>query len=302
MGYARGKFGVEYHPAETETHRLRGLVFVVLVLVAVAFVWYKISSRRDVQVVKDADPPTIPQIQTSSNPTIANSNPGKPDLPRPQPTPTVAPEVRPLVRQLLETESLRPQQDQVLIRRYAEAERQENLRNSIDAIKKLYNRPSMADLRDPLMRRLGDLNRQMLFSGNLTPWTQRITVRRGDSRSRIAHEYRTTPAAVAKLNPLVKWEKLQPGDSVIVFKFLNAILVVHKQLGYADLTYSGDFFCRYYLTAAKSAKCEVYPISPESGQTAVARFRELGIRLAPTDRTELEMFLPPGSRITVTEQ
>ena len=107
---------------------------------------------------------------------------------------------------------------------------------------------------------------------------------------------------MAKLNPLVKWEKLQPGDSVIVFKFLNAILVVHKQLGYADLTYSGDFFCRYYLTAAKSAKCEVYPISPEPGQTAGARFRELGIRLAPTDRTELEMFLPPGSRITVTEQ
>ena len=268
----------------------------------VAFVWYKISSRRAEPSVEPNPPVTQPIPGPTASPT-ANSTPSKPDLPRPQPTPTVAPEVRPLVRQLLETESARPQQDQVLIRRYAEAERLEDLRNSIDAIKKLYNRPSMADLRDPLMRRLGDLNRQMLFSSNLTPWTQRVTVRRGDSRDRIAHEYRTTPAAVAKLNPLVKWEKLRPGDTVTVFKFLNAILVVHKQLNYADLSLqNGDFFCRYYLTTSKSAKCDVYPVSSDANQTVGARFKELGIRLTPNDRAELEMFLSPVSRITVTEQ
>ena len=70
-------------------------------------------------------------------------------------------------------------------------------------------------------------------------------VRRGDSRDRIARENRTTPAAVAKLNPLVKWEKLRPGDTVTVFKFLSPILVVHKQLGYADLSLlNGEFFRR----------------------------------------------------------
>lgn len=301
MGYTRGKFGVEYHPVETETHRLRGFVFAVLVFVAVAFAWYKISSRRPAPV-EDPGGAEMHQRPGPEATAPAHPAPGKPDLPRPQPTPTVAPEVRPLVKQLLDTEAARPQRDQVLIRRYAEAERQENLRNSIDAIKNLYNRPSMADLRDPLMRRLGDLNRQMLFSGELTAWTQRIIARRGDSRDRIAREYRTAPAAVAKLNPLVKWEKLRPGDAVTVFKFLNAVLVVHKQLRYADLSYNGDFFCRYYLTAAKSAKCEVYPISSEAGQTIGARFRALGIRVAPVDRAELEMFLPPGSRITVTEQ
>ncbi len=303
MGYTRGKFGVEYHPVETETHRLRGLVFVVLVLVAVAFVWYKISSHKpsvDTPVEDTVNPPTA---IGATGPTISAVTNAPVLLPPPKPTPTVAPEVRPLVKQLLDTESSRPQQEQVLIRRYAEAERQENLRNSMDAIKKLYNRPSMADLRDPLMRRLGDLNRQMLFSGNLTPWTRRITVRRGDSRDRIARENRTTPAAVAKLNPLVKWEKLRPGDTVTVFKFLSPILVVHKQLGYADLSLlNGEFFRRYYLTTSKSAKCEVYPISPEAGQGVSARFRQLGIRLAPTDRAELEMFLSSGARITVTEQ
>jgi hypothetical protein len=211
--------------------------------------------------------------------------------------------VRPLVKQLLDTESTRPQQEQVLIRRYAEAERQVDIRNSIDAIKKLYNSPSMADLRDPLMRRLGDLNLQMLFSGAPTPWTRHVTARRGHSRDRLAREYRTAAAALEKLNPGMKWGKLRPGDVVTVFNFRNSTLVVHKTLGCADLSLNnGEFFRRYYLSTSKTAKCGAYPISPDSGQTVGARFRELGMRIAPADRAELEMFLSPISRITVTEQ
>ena len=53
---------------------------------------------------------------------------------------------------------------------------------------------------------------------------------------------------------------------------------------------------------AKSTPCSVYPISPESGATVHARFRELGIRASSPDRAELDLFLAPGSRITVAEQ
>jgi len=59
---------------------------------------------------------------------------------------------------------------------------------------------------------------------------------------------------------------------------------------------------RYILSIAKSTPCSVYPISPESGATVHARFRELGIRASSPDRAELDLFLAPGSRITVAEQ
>lgn len=308
MAYARGKFGVEYQPVETETHHLRGLVLSVLVIAGAAFAWYKITSRQPA-----AEPPPggdSPGAVSESpvadpgggTPGRAEANGGAPELPRPQPSPTAAPEVRPLLRQLLDSEAARPKKDQVLIRRYSDAETQGNLRNAKDAIQKLYNSPSMADLRDPLMRRLGDLNMQMLVSGKPTTWTNRATVKRGDSRDRIAREYRTTPAAMEKLNPGVKWERIRPGDVVTVLYFPNAVLVVHKQLGYADLSMRNEFFRRYYLATSKSARCDVYQITNEAGATTAARFRELGIRLSRPDREELEMFMTSGARITVTEQ
>lgn len=329
MSYARGRFGVEYHPqGGAETHHLRGLVCIVLALVAIAFVWYKIAQHRSTppdetmkprpheavrgkSVPEPAQPP-VPATVLSTTPThapTAAAVPNKPTaprtvtLPRPKPTPTVAPAVRPLVAQLEETRAKRSHQDQILIDRYTVAERDENAALAIDAIKKLYNRSTMADLKDPLLRRLGDLNHALLFSGKPTPWTAVVTVRRGDGRERIAREHRTTPAAVARLNPTVKWEKLKPGDTLRVLEFPNACLVIHKALGYADLSFKNDqFFRRYYLATAKSAKCDVYAIAPEDGSTLHARFRELGVKIAPPDRAELEMFLAPGSRITVTEQ
>lgn len=339
MSYSRGKFGVEYQPrGGAETHHLRGLVFVVLALVAVAFIWYKIAKHHSGNDDLRTDPPSnepqkpkpapkpdkkivvVPTtnilkqttfsatngltkvVETSSTNTPVRKT--KPvELPPPKPTPTVAPAVRPLVTQLEETRDRRSHQDQMLIDRYTTAERQEDSKLAIDAIKKLYNRPTMADLKDLLLRRLGDLNRELLFSGQPTTWTATVTVRRGDGRERIAREHRTTPAAIAKLNPTVKWEKLKPGDKVCVLEFPNACLVIHKQNGYADLSFKNDqFFRRYYLSTAKSAKCDVYTISPEGGSTFHARIRELGMKIAAPDRAELEMFLAPGSRITVTEQ
>ena len=105
-----------------------------------------------------------------------------------------------------------------------------------------------------------------------------------------------------KLNPTLKWEKIRPGDSITVLDYPNAVLVIHKQTGAADLSLREKFFRRYYLSTAKSARCDVYPVGSEAKTTLHARFRELGVRLAAADRAELEMFLAPGSRITVSEQ
>ncbi len=323
MGYARGRFGVEYQPhGNTETHRLRWFVGIVTLLVLAAFTWYRLShrtpapkpsreadARPSVVVPPPAETPT-PRTRPETPPTTARplapsavlTNAPRRTAVQPPPT-KQTPQVQRFVDSLLATAPTRSAKEQVLLQRLAEAERQGNVPLAIDSLRKLYDRPTMADIRDPLMRRLGDLNVAHLFSGKTTPWTVVVTVKRGDSLNRIAREHRSTPAVVAKLNPRVKWERLQPGDTVRVLDFPNAVLVIYKQLGYADLSLkNGQFFRRYVLSIAKTAPCSVYPISPESGATVHARFRELGIRASAPDRAELDLFLAPGSRITVAEQ
>ena len=245
------------------------------------------TSRRDAPAAQPK-PATIPVASPASQPKDA-----KP------PRTKISPAAQALVDRILKTLEDRPRGDQVLLRKLVEAEQQGNAKIAVDTIQKLSRRPTMADLKDPLMRRLGDLNLELLLSGQPTPWTTIATVRRGDGRERIAREHRTTPAAVARLNPDVKWERLQPGDSVRVLDFPSAALVVYGD-GTADLSLNknGQFFRRYYLSVSKTAKSGVYPI--ESGASPASRFRELGMKLAPRDRSELEMFLAPGSRIVVS--
>ncbi len=293
---------------------------VVGILVLVAFTWYQISRRKTKPVPTPPPPPVqiaeptsvevVPPVKTSSRTTTDTTrrtsqtaeNKAKPVVKPPPPKPVVVPPEARLVEKWLETAQTRPDKERVLLERLAEAERQKNVPVAIDTIKKLYDRPTMADLQDQLVRRLGDLNLQHLLSGTTTPWTAIVTAKRGDSRDRIAREHRTTSAAVAKLNPRIKWERLQPGDAVRVLNFPSAVLVIYKQRGYADLSLkNGQFFRRYYLTIAKTAKSAVYPIAAESGATVHGRFRELGVKIAPRDRAEIEMFLAPGSRITVAE-
>ncbi len=301
MAYVRGRFGVEYHPHGTsETHRLRWLMGLVALLVLATFTWYQFSHRKSQPV----QPPPAPPIQLPT-PSVHVEPPAKQTVTATMAStakpPPKSPEAR-LVEKWLETAQTRPDKERVLLERLAEAERQQNIPVAIDTIRKLYDRPTMADLQDPLVRRLGDLNLKHLLSGAATPWTTVVTAKRGDSRDRIAREHRTTPAAVSKLNPKIKWERLRPGDTVRVLDFPNAVLVIYKQRGYADLSLkNGQIFRRYYLAIAKTAKNAVYPIASESGATVHGRFRELGIRMAPGDRAEIEMFLAPGSRITVAE-
>lgn len=329
MSFARGRFGVEYHPRDSEeTHVLRWLVIVVAALALIAFLCFQISRSRGRRT-----PPSAPETTTARAPlpsattnrtdkaephTASKSNaPRVPDaLPRepvpakplpatkPASKPKAPPEAQALLDKVVKTMNERPTADRVLLERLVAAERQANDVIAADTIRRLYSRPTMADLRDPLMRRLGDLNLRQLFSGKPTPWTTAVTVRPGDGRERIAREHRTTIAAVERLNPSVKWEKLKPGDVLQVMDFPSAALVVHPA-GFADLSLNknGQFFRRYYLSVSKSVQAGVYAISSESGTTLHARFRELGLHLAPGDRAELEMFLPPGSRIVVsTEQ
>lgn len=330
MAFVRGKYGVLHQPQSREdTHSiLRWLLPSLAVLALVSFVSARLMiKRRTLHPAPEAEMPPIPPMlddggelheelpkaipepkpkeQKKDEPSTKEQTPPKPkvEMPRPKPAPTPVPEAARTVEGWLETARSRPASERILLEKLAAAERQGDMRAAIDTIEKLHDRPTMADLKDKLVRRLGDLNVKYLFGGRTTPWTAQVTVRRGDSRDRIARDHRTTSAALDKLNPKQDWAKLKPGNVLHVIDYPTAVLVIHKQLGYADLSLkNGKFFRRYILTAAKSAQAGVYPIGTETGQTLRARIRELGIRLTPEDRAEFDMFLAPGSRIMVADQ
>ena len=311
MGYERGRFGVEYQPRRSaETHRLRALALGIVLIVLVVFTWYRVTHRRAAPPEPTETPSLVPPPPAPREtarpavpaPTKKRATPESSAVAAPK-SPPAAPRLSEAARRaaaLAEASTARSEKERVLLQRWAEAERQGNVALAIDALRKLYERPTMADVRDTLMRRLGELNLRHLFSGQTTPWTVIVKAKRGDSRDRIAREHRSTPAVVARLNPDMKWERLRPGDAVRVLDFPSAVLVIDTQRGCADLSLkNGQFFRRYVVSAPKTTPAGVYPIAPETGATVHTRFKELGVKMTAADRAEIEMFLAPGSRITV---
>ena len=200
-----------------------------------------------------------------------------------------------------ENSSARPQRERALLQRLADAEKLGRLAIAVDTIEQLRTKPSMADLDDRLARRLGDLNIKRLFSGEPVPWIAEAVVRRGQTVHRIAREHGTTVAAVRRLNGLGPKEEPSVGRKLRVLEFPKAALVVHKQTRYADLTLSGRLFKRYYVSAGAAATPGAYPITSRPDEGPRARFASLGIRIAQADMLELDMFLAPGSMLTISD-
>ena len=195
----------------------------------------------------------------------------------------------------------RSAKERTLLLRLEDAERQRRFAIAVDTIEQLRSRPSMADIDDKLARRLGELNVKRLFSGEAVPWVVDVTVRRGQSIHRIAKEHGTTVAAVCRLNGLTPTSELKVGRHLRVLEFPRATFVVHKQTRHADLTLNGKLFKRYYVSAGKNTVPGAYPITSAPNEGPRSRFAALGIRVAPTDMRELDMFLAPGSSLTVSE-
>lgn len=195
----------------------------------------------------------------------------------------------------------RPPRIRTLLERLVDAERLGELAIAVDTIEKLRGQPSVADLDDRLARRLGDLNIRRLFSGEPVPWVVETTVRRGQTVHRIAREHGTTVAAVRQLNGLAADERPEAGRKLRVLQFPRVALVVHKQTRCADLTLGDKLFKRYYVSTGKGCKPGAYPITGKAEEGPRVRFSALDIRVAPVDMKELDMFLAPGSSLTISE-
>ena len=214
------------------------------------------------------------------------------------------PEPSPAARQAsswAENASGRSVRERTLLLRLADAEHQGRLAIAVDTIEQLRAIPSMADIDDKLARRLGDLNVKRLFSGEPVPWVVEVAVSRGQSVHRIAKEHGTTVAAVRQLNGLSATEEPSAGRRLRVLEFPRAAFVVHKSTRHADLMLNGKLFKRYYVSIGKRTPSGAYPITSLAKEGPRSRFAALDIKIAAVDVRELDMFLAPGSSLTISE-
>ena len=276
------------------------VIAVLLIAVVASFVYARFFSRgvrAPVAVLEN--PPTevvSPSVASLTPGVTTNAVQRRAEAPPPKPS-----EAAKEAESWAENASSRPARERTLLQRLADAERLGKLAIAVDTIEQLRARPSMADLDDRLARRLGSLNIKRLFSGEPVPWIVEVTVRRGQTVHRIAREHGTTVAAVRQLNKLGPQEEPVHGRKLRVLEFPRATFVVHKQTRHADLTLNGKLFKRYYVSTKKETTAGAYPITSKAEEGPRSRFLALGIRVAPSDMLELDMFLAPGSVLTVSE-
>lgn len=298
MGYTRDRFGIEFNATKRdrgEKHLLRWTLLGASVLAAVSFVSARGCAKR-VHVL-DFPPPEKPQVSVSK---AENTPKAVPPRAEPQKSSTGASAAVRTVERWIAESGGRPALERTLLEKLLAAERAANVALATDTIERLRKSPAMADLDEPLARRLGALNIQMLMSGFSTPWTATATARNGDSPYRVAREHGTTVSAVLKLNRLPPdTRKLDPGTVLRVLEFPRAALVVHRKTKQADLTLNGKFFRRYYASTGTNTVLASVQVTREAGPRT--RFGEMGIVFAPGDLDEISMFLPPGASIAVTD-
>ncbi len=279
MGYRRGKFGIEFQSLDRRREN-PWLGLAIVLAVSVAAVSLAVRTYRRIVAVSAA--PVEAEVVLPAPTTPGDEKAAEPENPSPVIRVSGA-ERRPEVRNLLA--------------RLRVAEAKQDVEMAVSTIERLRSLPGnpVADLDDSLAQRLGALNCQRLFGLMSPQWVKEITVKRGDNATRLARTHGTTLAAIAKLNGDVT--SLRIGQKLKVMDHPHFSLAVYRMTKVADLSLNGKFFKRYYLTG---------PVKGEVGalETPAALrpfLKEQGIQLPLAELVELEMLLPPGSPVVISE-
>lgn len=285
MSLARGKFGIEYNPRQTEREPSGlGWVFAAVALVAlVSLSWTlvnRIRSSDDGLSAPESDASPVVVVESNREQAVVADLPPPVSLARTTPI------------------SKRPVKVRNLLMRLEEAERSRNLEMAVSTIEAIRALPGSlaADIDDALARRLGSLNVRRLFDQKNAQWVKQVTVKRGDSASRIAVENGSTLASLAKLNG-GNADRIVVGKPLYVMDHPRFNLVFHRRTRTADLALNGKFFKRYDLQGDVRAKEGAYEL-PERKR---AFWGIIGARLKPEDQDELEMLLPSGTPVLISE-
>lgn len=287
MALARGKYGIEYDPRQMRKNSsgLGWIVTFVVVVAMVSLAWSLVGRFRSAEQQPE-EPPAAepPQEETVRPPTAAKAEPA-PEPPPPAPVPP-------------EAISRRPAKVRNLLMRLEEAERARDIEmaaSTIETLRALPGSPA-ADLDNVLARRLGTLNMRRLFDRHNAQWVKTVVIKRGDSASRIASENGSTLASFARLNG-GNVDRLVVGRAMTVLNHPRFGLVIHRRSRTADLSLNGKFFKRYDLTGEVSGQEGAF----ELPSRARAFWAERGIQFKPADRSEIEMLMPVGAPVLVSE-
>lgn len=286
MGFAQGRFGIEYDPSkmEREPSGLRWVFVLVAVVAFVSLVW-TLAGRF---LSRGETPPEMPPAPPNAHAAPANDASAASVAPPP-----------PVATPIVDTSArMRPQNVKNLLMRLDEAEKRRDVEMTVTTIEQIRALPGSpaADLDDSLARRLGALNLRRLFVLKSAQWVKEVVVKRGDVASRIAYENGSTLASLAKLNG-GNVNKVVIGRKLYVMDHPRFSLVVHRRTRTADLSLNGKFFKRYDIQGKISGKEGAYefPANPKTF------WRSLGIEFRLDDRAELEMLMPAKATVLVAE-
>lgn len=281
MSFSRGRFGIEYNTSqkEPEPSGLGWVLLVVALVALVSFAWTFVGRLRTPEE-DPVEPPSGQEAEPAPAP--------RPPAAEPEPAPS------PLPPKLGD----RPVKLRNLLMRLGEAERQNDMEMSVSTIEQIRALPGSpaADMDNDLARRLGALNIRRLFEQRHAQWVKTVTVKRGDSATRIAAENGSTLASMMRLNG-GNLDRLVVGRKLCVMDHPRFSLVVKRRSRIADLSLNGKFFRRYDILGDVGAAVGAYKMSANPR----ALWKALGVSLRPADRTELETLVPAGAQVLVSE-
>lgn len=286
MSLARGKFGIEYNPKKLEPES-SGFGWIVLIAFAALISLTVVIVKR----IRSAE-----QLQEGVEIATAESaiRSAAVDVPQKQ---VETNEVTGTV--VRDTEfSRRPTKVKNLLMRLNEAEKGRDVEMAISTIESIRALPGSpaADLDDALARRLGTLNIRRLFELRSAQWVKTVEIRRGDSASRIAVENGSTLASLARLNG-GNVDRIILGAKLYVMDHPRFSLVLHRRTRIADLSLNGKFFKRYDLQGEVKARDGAYEI-PDRRK---GFWEVFGPMFKKSDRSELDMLLPSGASLLVSD-
>ena len=286
MSLARGKFGIEFDPLRgDEAPSGRGLLIfaaVLIVLISFTVTLVKRLGANDEELA-------LERAERAPVTEAAKAVPAS--LPAPPLAPAVPPEKAALAS--------RSRTMRNLLMRLTEAERDRDLSRQVETIELLRALPGnpAADIDHLLVKRLGRLNYRWMFGDENSPWTSRLTPRRGNSAERIAKEQGMTLAALLKLNHWRSTDELRPNESVRVFNRPNFVLIVHRRSRLAELMLDGKLFKAYELAQVPRVEPGLYQATDDFKQ----QFTKLDLAFTAPAQSELKLFLLASAPILIAE-
>ncbi len=286
MSLARGKFGIEFDPLRgDEAPSGRGLLIfaaVLIVLISFTVTLVKRLGANDEEL-------TLERAERAPVTEAAKAVPAS--LPAPPLAPAVPPEKAALAS--------RSRTMRNLLMRLTEAERDRDLSRQVETIELLRALPGnpAADIDHLLVKRLGRLNYRWMFGDENSPWTSRLTPRRGNSAERIAKEQGMTLAALLKLNHWRSTDEMRPNESVRVFNRPNFALIVHRRSRLAELMLDGKLFKAYELAQVPRVEPGLYQATDDLKQ----QFTKLDLAFTAPAQSELKLFLLASAPILIAE-